>query len=145
MNCGFVGGIIFPFLTLGVIAGAYMYKFYSYLPTLLCVSTFMVSLPCTVVPLPFTFTCLAVFIFYLGVYQTVPIFVSCFVSYTLITGSGLLRKLINRQPAKEGEDPEAKKEQSEKDKSAKEAEDFAMAQYLGNKKPALSPANTAKH
>eukprot|EP00981_Chlorochromonas_danica_P009936 scaffold2913_cov181-Ochromonas_danica.AAC.30 len=145
MNCGFVGGIIFPFITMGIIAGAYMYKFYSWMPKLLCLATFMVSLPCGVVPLPFTFACLSVFVFFLGPYQTVPIFVSCFVSYSLLTGSGLLQSLVNRQnksnKGKDGADPEV--DEKAKAQAQKEADDFALQQYLGNKKatvPLPSPA-----
>lgn len=141
MNCGFVGGIIYPFVTMGVLAGCYMYKFYTYLPKLLCIATFMVSLPCTIVPLPFTFACLSIFIFYIGVYQTVPVFVSCFVAYALVTGTGLLKKMVSRSGpggANGGGNTAAKddnsKAQSEKDKASKEAEDYAMAQYLAKQK-----------
>lgn len=150
MNCGFVGGIIFPFITMGTIAGAYMFKFYSWMPKLLCIATFMVALPCGIVPLPFTFACLSVFIFYLGVYQTVPIFVACMVSYTLVSGSGLLKFLINRgdQAKKEEADGGAAtnaKEEKAKAAAAKEAEDYALATYLGNKKAGNSGAISPIH
>lgn len=96
MNCGFVGGIIYPFVTMGIIAGSYMFKYYSYVPEGLCIGTFMVSLACGVVPLPFTFSCLSIFLFYFGVEQTVPIFLSCFICYWIVSGTGLLKALVSR-------------------------------------------------
>jgi H+/Cl- antiporter ClcA len=103
MNSGFVGGIILPMLTVGLLAGAIMSQMYPYIPVALCESAFMVSIACGVVPAPVTFSVLAAFIFYLGAYQSIPIFVAVFTSYTITCGTGFFRELHslsqrNQQP-----------------------------------------------
>lgn len=105
MNCGFVGGIIYPFLTIGVIVGCFTHQVFPHLPFGLCVGTFMMSIACGVVPAPFTFTCLSAFLFFFGTYQTAPIFVSIVVSYTVVCGTGMFKKMVTaaaeKQQAKE--------------------------------------------
>ena len=138
MNCGFVGGIIFPYLTMGLIAGAIMAVNYPGIPVGLCLGTFMISVACGIVPMPFTFTGLSVFVYFFGLYQTVPIFVSSFVSYSVVCGSGIFRKLAKN--AKKGggntsKSPSIADETPEESLSKKQAADeFALKQYLGNKK-----------
>ncbi len=146
MNSGFCGGIIFPFLTMGMICGCVMYRNYTYIPRGLCIGCFMISLPCGVVPMPFTFTCLVVFIFYFGLYQTVPIFVSSFTSYLLLCGSGVMER-IAKNAAKNAAPPTTDTEtmvgapselstetDREVERQRKEAEEFALKQYLGGNK-----------
>ena len=84
MNCGFVGGVIFPFLTIGTIAGVLLQHLFNYLPLGLCVGTFMFSIGCGLIPAPFTFTALSAFLFYFGAYQTVPVFIAIITSYTIV-------------------------------------------------------------
>lgn len=147
MNCGYIGGIIFPFLTMGVIAGTLTYVHYPYLPLGLCISTFMISISCGIVPMPFTFTCLSAFVFYNGLYQIVPIFVAAITSYLIVCGSGLFKKLSSR--AKEQEAAQQAAERAENDLKLKEIakledDDYAINQYLGNKKqkPATPAGST---
>ncbi len=158
MNCGFIGGIIFPFLTMGMIAGTVCYLHYPYLPLGLCVGCFMISVPCGIVPMPFTFTCLSAFMFFFGLYQIVPIFIAAFTSYLIVCGSGLFKKLSSRANAQaddgasnvnagpsssspsDMENAASKQEQIAKS----EADDFALKQYLGNgKKNATAEAKRA--
>jgi len=142
MNCGFCGGIIFPFLTMGMIAGTIMYLNYSYVPRGLCLAAFMIAVPCGVVPMPFSFTCLALFMFYFGTYQTVPIFVASFTSYLIICGSGLMERLAknaqkNNQSSQQGDAPlgaPSDASTTETERQQKEAEEFALKQYLGGNK-----------
>jgi len=137
MNCGFVGGIIFPYLTMGLICGTLMYTHFPYIPLGLCISCFMISIPCGIVPMPFTFTCLSAFVFYNGLYQIVPIFVAACTSYLLVCGSGLFKKLNSKAQAAAAAQEEAnKKEEEEKMKEIAKAEndEFNLNQFRGNKK-----------
>lgn len=148
MNCGFIGGIIFPFLTMGLIAGTVMYINYSYVPLGLCVGTFIIALPCGIVPMPFTFSCLSIFIFYYGLYETVPIFIASITSYLIVCGSGLFKKLSSQankqQGGGEGTDAASDKdaeEEKQRELAKKEADDFALKQYLGNKTKQAAPTH----
>lgn len=139
MNSGFCGGIIFPFLTMGMIAGTVMYLNYPYVPKGLCISAFMIAIPSGIVPMPFTFTALVVFIFYFGMYQVAPLFIAVITSYLVVSGSGLFKKLASRamqqnnneggNGAEEGHGGMSKAEEKNED------DEFALKQYLGNKKP----------
>ena len=126
MNCGFIGGFVFPMLSIGAISGvvanlqypelvrsATFIRFVIHLPNIisllnvhlrqpvgLTVGCFMFAIPCGIVPLPFTFTVLGCFIFFFGLYETVPIFVSILVSYLLICGSGIFQRLRSGQQKK---------------------------------------------
>jgi H+/Cl- antiporter ClcA len=141
MNCGFCGGIIFPFLTMGMIGGTITYLNYPYIPKGLCIGAFMVALPSGVVPMPFTFTALSVFIFYFGLYQIAPIFVATITSYLIVSGSGLLKKMVTRatQNQQAAEELEEQKTQKESD------EDFTIKQYMGNKKTVATGGTVATY
>jgi H+/Cl- antiporter ClcA len=146
MNCGFVGGIIFPFLTIGIIAGTLTYTHYTFLPLGLCISSFMISISCGIVPMPFTFTCLSAFAFYNGLYQIVPIFISAITSYLIVCGSGLFKKLSSRaQEQKNAADALDREENERKQKEIAKLEndDYNLNQYLGNKKQHASGASLA--
>lgn len=148
MNCGFVGGIIFPFLTMGLISGSLMYIRYPSCPLGLCIGTFMVSIACGIVPMPFTFTGLSCFVFFFGLYQTVPIFVATIVSYAVVCGSGLFKKLARgAQKKPEGDGGSVAEESKESEASGsvskQEADEFALKQYLGNKKHLPASSSSA--
>lgn len=168
MNCGFVGGIIFPLLTMGMVAGAVMHMNYPGVPLGLCMGSFMISVACAVVPMPFTFTVLSATVFFFGLEQTVPIFVASFVSFLLLCGTGLMKRLVNgsrsggdanaaadnKNKNKDGqsmsdgtqEQQQQQRErvsQQQKEQQQQQAEDFALKQYLGNKRS--STANTQQH
>eukprot|EP01032_Pedospumella_encystans_P020341 gene20341-23105_t len=140
MNCGFVGGIVYPFLSMGMLAGVVAHQHYPEVPLGLFISSFMVALPCGIVPMPFTFTCLSAFAFFLGLNQTVPVFVAVVTSFSLVCSSGLMKGLVRRSEAREaaeaaaaaGKTVEASTNQA--DKSKKEADQFALNHYLGNQK-----------
>lgn len=133
MGCiGFVGGFIFPIITVALIAGCVTYLQYTYLPIGLCLACFMAGLPGGICPMPFTLGLLAIFIYNLGLYQTAPVFISAVTSYTLVCGSGLLRFLQNR--AKENAMSEEEKAAHAQEKQAeveKQTEDeLSLAKYL---------------
>ena len=46
--------------------------------------------------MPFTLLGIAVYCFYFGIYQTVPIYIAIITSYTVVCGSGIFRKLADR-------------------------------------------------
>lgn len=129
MNGGFVGGMIFPIMTIGAMAGVVANILYPELPLGLCVGSFIAALPASICPMPFTLACLSIFIFYFGLYQTAPIFIASITSYTLLTGSGLFNAMRRR-----GEGKPAAAAESVKDLQRASEESFAVEQYLGAKK-----------
>ena len=66
MQSGFVGGVIFPMLSIGLIAGVVMHQMYPFIHIGLCVSTFIVAVTGAIVPIPITLTALSASVFYLG-------------------------------------------------------------------------------
>ena len=96
MNSGFVGGFIFPILTIAVMAGVLCNQLNTEVPLGLAVGCFLSGLPSSVAPMPFTMSGLAIFVFYFGLYQTAPIFLSAIVSYTIVCGSGIFGSLLKR-------------------------------------------------
>jgi H+/Cl- antiporter ClcA len=137
MNGGFVGGFVFPLITIGAMAGLVCSQLYPSLPLGLCLGCFIGGLPASICPMPFTLACLAIFIFYFGLYQTFPIFLSCIVSYTLVVGSGLFGALQRRATAAERTaSPSTEKAVKEKtiaearlQESKRAEEQFAFEQY----------------
>lgn len=115
MNGGFVGGFIFPMITIGVIAGMIWYQIYPCAPIGLLIGCFLASVPAAICPMPFTLAALSIFIFFFGLYQTVPIFIASITSYTLVVGSGLFEFLQKRGQAgqQQEEDDDVEKDRSE--------------------------------
>lgn len=102
MNCvGFVGGFIFPTITIAIIAGVVCYQQFPGLPYGLCIGCFLAGVPSGICPMPFTLSCLAIFLFFFGFYQTAPILMSTITAYALVCGSGLFSAM--RQRADEAE------------------------------------------
>ena len=69
----------------------------------------MVAIPCAFVPVPITFSVLAASTFFLGAYESIPIFVSIFTAYTIVCGSGFMKKMavesmLREKKMKEGLD-----------------------------------------
>lgn len=146
MNCGFIGGFVFPMLSMGAIAGVVCSLQYPGLPVAMSVGCFMFALPCAIVPLPFTFTALCCFLFYFGLYETVPVFVSILTSYLLLCGSGIFQRLRagkkedgddNSDGQKDGDSKAAnnaatarkRAEEDERKREREEAEQYAVNQY----------------
>lgn len=93
MNCGFVGGFVFPTILVGAIAGVLFYQWQSVVPLGMCVACFMSAVPAGICPMPFTLACLSIFALFNGLYQTVPIYIACLVSYLVVCGSGVFTAL----------------------------------------------------
>ena len=124
MNCGFVGGFVMPTVLIGIIAGTMCFQLFPYLPMGFCVSCFMAAVPGSICPMPFTLACLAIFISFNGLYQTVPIYVACVTSYTVVCGSGVFTALQMRA-IKQAEAAEAAKNA----KASREEQNFNTNKY----------------
>ncbi len=102
-SAGFVGGFIFPTMTVAIIAGVVCYQQYSYLPLGLCIGCFLAGVPAGICPMPFTLCCLSIFLFFFGLYQTAPILIATITSYTVVCGSGLFSALQSRARQQEAD------------------------------------------
>lgn len=96
MNCGFIGGFVFPQIAVATMAGVICHMQYPYIPIGLSVGCFVSALPGALIPAPYTMACLPIFIFYFGLYQTAPIFIATLTSYIILCGSGLMTALAER-------------------------------------------------
>ena len=109
-QCGFIGGLIFPLLSIATIAGVLCYQYLDFLDFGFCVTTFMVAVPMGIVPMPVTFVLLISFTYFLGFYQSVPLFVAGLTSYTVLCGSGFFKKLAAKP------DEQQRRDEMKKDK-----------------------------
>lgn len=107
MNCGFIGGFVFPLLSLGIIAGVIAHQQYDYLPLGLTIGCFLAAMPAGICPMPFTLVGISCFLLYFGLQQTVPIFISCVTAYLMFTGIGVMGVL--QQRAQQAEKAKKKK------------------------------------
>ena len=145
-SVGYVGGFIFPTITISIIAGVVCYQQYSYLPYGLCIGCFLAGMPSGICPMPFTLSCLAIFMFFFGIYQTAPILIASITSYTVVCGSGLFSALQSRAKRQEeerleaeqallrGEDPKAAAAAASAELKAKDTEAaLSLNRYLEGK------------
>lgn len=117
MNSGFIGGFIFPMITIAVLLAMVCFKHNVYdLPFGLCISCFIAGVPGGICPMPFTLALLAILLFNFGAYQSVAIFISALTSYTIVSGSGLILALQARATRMEKENET--KEKLEKERAA---------------------------
>lgn len=101
---GFVGGIFFPLLYIGVVAGELMKHvpgFDTSAGALFTVPVMMASIPASILPMPFTLVALPLSTFNLGPKWCVPIFIATLTSYSLLVGTGLMRRILERAGARE--------------------------------------------
>lgn len=66
MNCGFVGGFVFPMITIGCMAGSATALIYYEQPPGFCIACFMAAVPAGICPMPFTLLGIAVYCFFFG-------------------------------------------------------------------------------
>lgn len=104
---------MFPVLAIGVIAGVVAHQQYDYLPLGMTVACFMAAMPSGICPMPFTLLGIASFMLFLGLQQTVPVFISCITAYLMFTGIGLMGVLQNQA------DKSAKANAKKKEKESK--------------------------
>lgn len=93
---GMVGGPFFPILYIGVVVGEICARIpinWGVIPSALTVPVFMVALPSAVFPVPFTMVALPLSYFHLGPLWCVNILAGILTSYTLLIGTGLVKKL----------------------------------------------------
>ena len=62
MNCGFVGGIVFPMIAIGSMCGVVAYQQYDYVPIGLCLGCFLAGVPAGICPMPFTLVGIPIYI-----------------------------------------------------------------------------------
>ena len=92
-------------ITIGFIVGIIAHqKYEDELPIGMTVCCFLAAVPSGICPMPFTLLGISCLVFFLGLQQTVPVFISCIVAYTLFTGIGIfgaLQKRGEKSPAAE--------------------------------------------
>lgn len=115
MNCGFIGGFVFPILAIGIIAGVIAHQQYDYLPLGMTVGCFLASMPSAICPMPFTLVGISCFLMFFGLQQTVPIFISCITAYLMFVGIGLWGALQAR--AQEANEANQQKKKGKKKKN----------------------------
>lgn len=115
MNCGMVGGFVFPVITIGLIAGTICHQQYEDIPLGMCVTCFLAAVPASICPMPFTLVCLSCFLFFLGLQQTIPVFISCITAYLLFTGMGIMGALQARAQEQDKLRKERLRKQKEKE------------------------------
>ena len=103
MNCGFIGGVGYPVITMGLIAGTVTILKFPSLPPALCLSCWMAAAPLGFIPMPYTFTVLSCLIFQLNAYQSSVVFVAAVTSYLIMSGSGIISTLQKNSMKKEAE------------------------------------------
>jgi H+/Cl- antiporter ClcA len=96
MNCGFVGGFVFPLIAIGQMAGVLCHQQYDSIPLGMSLACFLAAVPSALCPMPFTMLGISCYVFFLGLQQTVPVFISCIVAYSLLTGIGVLGAMQDR-------------------------------------------------
>jgi len=156
MNCGFVGGFVFPTILVGTIAGMLFYQWQPTVPLGMCVACFIAAVPSGICPMPFTLACLSIFTLFNGLYQTVPIYIACLVSYLVVCGSGVFTALqlaaIKRQEAadalratqagnKAGQPPLSNRTSEQSAQDVEEEKNFAINKFLG----VSSQSTTRRH
>ena len=116
MNCGMVGGFIFPIFTVAAMVGVLAFQLvtdddcgagvidastgeYNNCdePYALYLCCFMAAVPCSVVPLPLTFIFLVGVLFFLGLNQMTCVTTSVFVSYFIVCGTGIVESMMKKQ------------------------------------------------
>ena len=93
---GFVGGMMFPFLYVGALAGNIVSQVTD-LNMAFASTTMMVSVPMAFAPIPVMFMGIAIFSFMGTAYQSGAIAVGMLSAYATVSGSGILLKMAGLQ------------------------------------------------
>jgi H+/Cl- antiporter ClcA len=96
MNCGFVGGFVMPLISIGLVCGVLCHKQYDSIPLGMSIACFLAAVPSALCPMPFTMLGVSCYIFFLGLQQTIPVFISSIVAYLCLTGIGVLGAMQER-------------------------------------------------
>lgn len=103
INCGMIGGFIFPMLTVAIMAATIAFQNYPDIPFLLFICCFMAGIPSGVCPMPITLIALPCTLFFVGLEQTAPIFIASVTSYLVVVGSGVFHAIQSRAQARQSE------------------------------------------
>lgn len=88
-------------LTVGVMAASVARTEFPEVPYGLLIACFMAGIPAGICPMPSTLIALVTVIFFFGLGQIAPIFISVLTSYMIVCGSGLFAAIAERQQARE--------------------------------------------
>lgn len=108
VGCGFKGGLFFAIISIGNIAGAISYRVVPYLPYGLMLSCFTSAIAASIAPMPIALAGISWFVFFLGVTETIPVFVACITSYCALSGCGILQTMVARRAEREEEEEKKK-------------------------------------
>jgi len=112
MSSGFVGGFIFPLITISVLMAMISFSIMTNglddeqndpdQPLGLYISCFMAAIPGAIAPMPVTMVFLAASVLFFNLTQLAPIFLSVITSYLLVCGSGIFERMQKRAQAQPG-------------------------------------------
>jgi len=94
-HSGLVGGLFFPALYVGLLAGELSSKMFNIEP-LLAITVLLGAVPGSFVPCPFTMLAFPITMFVMGPLHSVSIFIGVMMSSSLMVGTGLLGKLAGK-------------------------------------------------
>jgi H+/Cl- antiporter ClcA len=86
LNFGFIGGPIFPLLFVGSSLGAAINLIFPQLPPALAWGCMIVAVPAAIVPIPIALGAIAIVIIGLSPTNTLPVFISALVAYSITHG-----------------------------------------------------------
>jgi H+/Cl- antiporter ClcA len=101
LGFGFIGGPVFPMIFAGACLGVAAHLIVPGLPFLVAVPSCLVAIACATLPGLFSMTVLSSMIFVLGGSATTPVFVACVMSYSTVSGMGLVQNLLMKAIAKQ--------------------------------------------
>lgn len=90
---GFIGGLVYPLMYIGLVSGILFFLNFPELPFGLCVACFTASVPSCLVPMPYTLTAFVCLLYGLDLYQSSAVYISVVTSYILISGTGIVHAL----------------------------------------------------
>jgi hypothetical protein len=93
--------------------------------------------------MPFTLAGLAIYLLHLGLYQTVPIFISVITAYTVVCGTGIFTALQQRALKKAREAANAGKD-TQSGRNMTEEKNFAISRLRGNGAKSAQGQNTSE-
>ena len=150
MNCGMVGGFIFPIITVAAMIGVLAFQLVTdddcsvghvdpvtgesnlcSEPFALYICCFIAAVPCSVVPLPLTFIFLVGVLFFLGLNQMTCVTASVFVSYFIVCGTGIIENIMKKQKER-AEKRKSVTNSTTKGMSTAESDAKSRAMYISN-------------
>ena len=95
---GFVGGMFFPLMYIGVLAGEACTQLLG-TPRNLTVFVMMAAVPGSLISAPLSMVALPIGMFVVNPLQTIPLFLAVVISNKLLLGTGILHKFLRVAPS----------------------------------------------